>query len=255
MKQFGLLGENIQYSMSPALHRYIFQLYNIKAAYQLYDLPAYPSNLRQHLNHLDGFNVTIPYKEAILPFLDGLDESAQEIGAVNTVVNRSGKWIGYNTDIDGFCYTLSQIKSSPIKTACILGTGGASKMAQVALGALGIECQVLSRHETPSVTTYAAFENDRRSIDLLINCTPVGSQQIKDKMPIEASLIARFKVVYDMIYSPFETLLLASAREKGIEVVNGVTMLIVQALKADALWLDLNLDVDDLVPKMRKMFK
>ncbi|MBE0449497.1 MAG: shikimate dehydrogenase [Clostridia bacterium] len=248
IKKYGLLGANIAYSFSPNLHNRMFQLNGIDGFYSLIDIPREEFSLdvlTEYVRSFSGFNVTIPYKEAILGFLDEVDERARKIGAVNTVVSEDGKWIGYNTDYDGFMFLFNQLDLREKRNATILGAGGAAKMVYQALMDLGFDdISVVSRSRNCDETyfkkarciNYTSLELNRKPVDLLVNCTPLGMGSHIETMPVSRELLLHHDAVIDLIYNPPETMLMREASKIGIKVLGGLDMLIVQALEAESLW-------------------
>ncbi|MCD4713843.1 MAG: shikimate dehydrogenase [Clostridiales bacterium] len=266
-KKYGLLGANIAYSFSPDLHNQMFQLSGIKAEYSLIDIPRDEFGLdvvSKAVKFYSGFNVTIPYKEAILGFLDEVDERARKIGAVNTVVLEDGKWKGYNTDYDGFIFLFNQLNLSCRRAAIILGTGGAAKMVYQALVDLGFENIMVVTRSTDSELSYfnkakcldyAELEAGNKTSDLLVNCTPIGMSTHVDVMPVSSELISRQGAVLDLIYNPPETRLMREASKLGIKVLGGLDMLIVQALEAERLWTGREMNVENNRTILMGMFR
>src|SRR5690606_2087124 len=145
MKRYGLIGKHLSHSFSKSFFEDYFEKNGIEASYENVELDDISNFI--NLDSFDGFNVTIPFKEAIIPFLDDLDSIAQEIGAVNTVACREGKKIGFNTDVTGFANSIKPFLTNQHERALILGTGGASKAVVQVLENLGIECSLVSRDE------------------------------------------------------------------------------------------------------------
>jgi shikimate dehydrogenase len=217
---------------------------NIPAVYEnfeLSDIDTLPSVIDSKPN-LRGFNVTIPYKQQVLRFLDELNPLAAEIGAVNTVkvVNENGKrrLVGFNTDIIGFCDSLRPHLRPDIKRGLVLGTGGASKAVIVGLRSFGIEPIVVSRRQGEGVITYEDIDQKLLSECLLIvNTTPLGMFPAVDNCAdIPYELLTSRHVCYDLVYNPSETLFMRRAAEFGAETVNGSEMLEGQALAAWRIW-------------------
>lgn len=248
IKKYGLLGANIAYSFSPDLHNRMFQLNGIDGLYSLIDIPRDEFSLdvlSKSVESFSGFNVTIPYKEAIFGLLDEVDERARRIGAVNTVVSENGKWKGYNTDYDGFMFLFKQLDLREKRSATILGTGGAAKMVYHALMDLGFDdISVVSRSRECDETyfkkarcmIYTALESNRKPANLLVNCTPLGMGSHIEEMPVSRKMLLCHDAVIDLIYNPPETVLMREASNIGIKVLGGLDMLIVQALEAESLW-------------------
>ena len=225
--RYCLIGERLSHSYSVEIHK------GRGINYELKEVPR--GGLADFIKEgYDGFNVTIPYKKEIIPFLDGVDESAEKIGAVNTVVRRGGKYIGYNTDIEGMRYALSR------KNICltdhnvmILGSGGAACTAQALCDAEGAKsCVTVSRSGEIN------YENcyGLKDTDIIINATPVGMFPNIGETPIDLSCFNNLKGVFDCIYNPFNTALILQAKKLGIKCSDGLPMLVKQAIEAQKLW-------------------
>ncbi len=240
-QRFGLLGRNIDYSFSRVYFTEKFERENLTHChYGNFDLP----NLDDFKNvlktpHLKGMNVTIPYKQEVIPFLDELDEVAAEIGAVNTIVFRAnGKTKGYNTDYIGFQKSIAPLLSNNVTAALILGTGGASKAVIYALNNLGINTQYVSRNRSNNAISYEDItEEIMQSHQLIVNCSPLGTFPDIDAKPnIDYSLLTANHVLYDLIYNPTETAFMKAGLKRGAKVSNGENMLVGQAEAAWKLW-------------------
>lgn len=225
---YGLIGEALGHSFSPLLHGmlgdYDYRLYPLKRE----ELPAFMKNTT-----LKGFNVTIPYKEMVMPFLDAVSGKAQAIGSVNTVLRREdGSLFGDNTDYDGFQLLLGDAAPFRGKKALVLGSGGASKTVQKVLRDAGIQPIVISR------TGENNYDNlDRhRDAALLINTTPVGMYPEVDKAPVSLREFNQLQLVLDLIYNPLRTRLLLEAEALHIPARGGLLMLAGQAQEAARLW-------------------
>jgi shikimate dehydrogenase len=188
-----------------------------------------------------GLNVTIPYKKAILPFLDELDEVAKEIGAVNTIAFKNGKLKGYNTDAFGFHQSIKPFFKPQHERALILGTGGASKAVEYVLKQYGVDIMFASRNDSKDniLNWNGVNENVIKHHLLIINCTPLGMFPNVDSKPaIPYSALTEGHLLVDLVYNPDETLFLKLGKEKGAKVLNGLTMLKQQAEKSWKLWND-----------------
>ena len=239
---FGLIGHPLGHSFSKAYFTAKFEREGLDCEYQNYDIEDI-SIIKQ--SNLTGFNVTIPYKEAIIPYLDELDPAAKEIGAVNTVkVFPDGRMIGYNTDVIGFSVALHSIlltHHSSLLTphsALVLGTGGASKAVQYVLKKHRIAFQLVSRDPKKGNLTYATLKPDIiKSHLLIINTTPVGMAPNIDAAPdIPYEAISDKHALIDLIYNPEETLFLRHGKKHGATTVNGLTMLYSQAEASWKIW-------------------
>ena len=243
MRRFGLIGKNISYSFSESYFRSKFEREDIKdATYQNFDIQNISefTNIISKTNNLKGLNVTIPYKEQVIPFLDKLNKKAKEIGAVNTIkINKDGKLIGYNTDCYGFKKSLKPLLKSNHKKAIILGTGGASKAVAFTLMELEIDYIYVSRK--PSELTKITYDNLTEDLikthHIIINCSPVGTfPNIEQSPNIPYQAITSNHILYDLIYNPEETKFLKLGKQNGATTINGLQMLKLQAEKAWNIW-------------------
>jgi len=244
MMKLGLVGEKLAHSLSPQIHDEIMKQRGINGIYDILEFSK--DTFAQDfiaLKNSDyrGVNITIPYKESVIPLLDGISQQAKYIGAVNTVLFNHGQATGYNTDYDGF---LSLLDHNNItvkgKAAVILGSGGVAKAVVKGLLDLGIyDLTIVSRgkqnfHGNYTVS-YEFFKEAVVKSDLLINCTPLGMYPNVDASPIPKESI-HTDIVIDMVYNPPKTLLLRYAEELGIKGINGSYMLKEQAVKAQDIW-------------------
>lgn len=242
MRKFGLIGKTLGHSFSKRYFTQKFAREGIAdAAYELYELPdisRLPALLAKEPD-LVGLNVTVPYKEAVIPYLDGLDESAAKIGAVNTVKRINGKATGYNTDFVGFRDTLTSfLPAIPGHSALVLGTGGAAKAVWAALDALGIPYACVSRNPASDQLSYTSITPEvLRACTLLINTTPLGMAPDTGSapaIPYEALTSSHF--LYDLVYNPEETVFLRKGLAVGAHTLNGLPMLHKQAEAAWQIW-------------------
>jgi len=243
MRKFGLIGKNIDYSFSREYFKNKFKDENIAdTTYVNFDLEVislFDIQTRQTPN-LSGCNVTIPYKETIIPYLDKLNKTAKKIGAVNTIkISKKGKFIGYNTDYYGFKKTLEPHLKKHHKKALILGTGGASKAVAYALKQLNIKYSFVSR----TISKQSKYTYDILSIKsinkhtILINCTPLGTYPDIDACPnIPYGGITEKHILFDLIYNPEETTFLKLGKQQGATIINGYKMLELQAEKSWRIW-------------------
>jgi len=243
MLKLGLIGKNISYSFSRDYFNNKFEIEKIKnISYENLDIKSIDSfpDIVQNTENLKGLNVTIPYKETIIPYLDSLDETANEIGAVNTIkITDKNKLIGYNTDFYGFREYLKSLLKPHHKKALILGTGGASKAIAFSLRSLDIQYSFVSRVIKPDVDFdyFSLTEDIIQEHEIIINCTPVGTFPEVDKFPkIPYSGITKNHILYDLIYNPTETSFLKQGRLHNATIINGLKMLELQAEKAWSIW-------------------
>ncbi|WP_339916415.1 shikimate dehydrogenase [Yeosuana marina] len=243
MNKLGLLGKNISYSFSKSYFKDKFENEQIdNVSYENFDIETielFPSLIKNTKN-LKGLNVTIPYKESVIPFLDELDDKAKEIGAVNTIrITKKNKLIGYNTDYYGFKKSLTPFLKNHHKQALILGTGGASKAIAYSLKQLNIKYCFVSRTAKKGVEfTYNTLTKDViNQHQIIINCTPLGTSPNVDLYPdIPYDTITSDHILYDLIYNPGETKFLKQGKQQNATTINGLNMLKFQAEKAWSIW-------------------
>jgi shikimate dehydrogenase len=240
--QFGLVGKNISYSFSKGYFGEKFEKLNLlDYSYDNLDIQNiedFPEFIKQNPT-ISGLNVTIPYKEAIIPFLDKLSKRATEIGAVNTIkITKSGKLKGFNTDYIGFQKSIEPLLNVNHKKALILGTGGASKAVAYALKQIGIPYLFVSRTTLGDAIGYNQInEKTFEEFQIIINCTPVGTFPNTNTCPeIPYEYFTSNHFAFDLIYNPAETLFLKKAKEQGAIVKNGLEMLTLQAEKSWKIW-------------------
>ena len=246
MNFYGLLGESLVHSHSPSLHKLIYQKVGLDAAYKLFAFP--PAQLKQAMDgirtlSINGVNITIPYKEAVIPYLDEVGPLAKKMGAVNTIENANGKLIGHNTDYAGFGLILSRRQWEVNgKIAVILGSGGASKTVEAYLMDYGIKMiYIVSRRPERFKNTenkrYTNYEEAQSLMgDFLINTSPVGMYPNINQSPLSEKTIQQFDYLIDLVYNPSETTFLRLGRENNKQTANGLDMLVGQAVRAIEIW-------------------
>ncbi|MES2701928.1 MAG: shikimate dehydrogenase [Bacteroidota bacterium] len=237
---YGLIGHPLTHSFSQAYFEQKFASLNIEAAYKLFPLAhlnEYPALLRDNPG-LRGLNVTIPYKEKILSYLDEVDAAAQTIGAVNCIDIREGRTTGYNTDAHAFRKTLEPLLQPHHTQALVLGTGGASKAVTHTLQELNIPYKLVSREKKEGVLTYTDLTGDIiKEHKLIINTTPLGLYPNTDSYPpLPYNKIGMQHLLYDLIYNPTETRFLSLGRAHGAKIKNGTEMLELQAEGSWEIW-------------------
>jgi len=238
-KLYGLAGKNIGYSHSPALFKEFFKRAGMHAEYRLFDIPE-PDALKDlfAIPDLKGFNVTIPYKQAIIPLLDQLSAGAGKTGVVNTVKYENGKWKGYNTDIDGFRQALDLFISPTVDRALVLGNGATARTVRYVLREKQIPFHTISRTKQKNVISYDELTPELvRKHPLIINTTPLGNKNYPgQKPPLPYHALSPFHYLMDLNYNPPYTPFLAEGLQRGAQVKNGLGMLMFQAIKSFEIW-------------------
>lgn len=237
--KFGCIGERLGHSFSKEIHNELSSY-----EYELREVARDELNDFLAARDFSGINVTLPYKEAVIPSLSYIDEFAKKIGAVNTVVNKSGKLYGYNTDFYGMDILLKHSNNTlKDKNVVILGTGGTSKTAfAVATAREAKSIQFVSRNPSPSAITYDKLYDLRHNIDIIINTTPVGMYPNIFGLPVDITDFTNLSGVVDVVYNPIRTPLVLSAKKKGLMSEGGLYMLVAQAVRASEIFLDTTYD-------------
>ncbi len=250
--KYGCIGEHLKHSFSKEIHGEI-------ACYDYEIREIEPKNLENFIKTADfsGINVTIPYKEAVMPYLDEISPIAQKIGSVNTVVNRNGKLFGYNTDFFGMKCLVEKAKIDiTAKKVAILGTGGTSKTAYALSENLGAgEIIFVSRRKAENSVTYEELYAGHKDTKIIINTTPVGMFPSPNFSPVDLDLLPEVEGVVDAVYNPLNTKLYKVAKAKGIKAATGLYMLVAQAVRASEIFLDKNYNktlIDETYKKIRK---
>ena len=244
MKKFGIIGYPLGHSFSPGYFNEKFQNEGIDAIYEKYELPVITDlqAIIDYTQDLCGFNVTIPYKEKVMSYLDVISPEARAIGAVNVVkvTNKDGKkhLEGYNSDLIGFTRSIQPLLEAHHKKALVLGTGGASKAVMYGLHKLGIETMLVSRYQKNNTIQYEQIDKEvMKEYTVIVNCTPCGMAPHFDECPaIPYCHITPKHLLFDLIYNPDETLFLKNGREQGAVTKNGLEMLLLQAEGAWEIW-------------------
>jgi Shikimate 5-dehydrogenase len=241
MKIFGLIGHPLSHSFSKGFFAEKFRKEGINDCiyenFPLENISQFPALLEQHPG-LRGLNVTIPYKEAVLPWLDELSPAAEQIKAVNCIQFHEGIRIGFNTDVMGFKRSLQPLLKPHHTNALVLGTGGAAKAVMFVLQELNIPFTVVSRNAQQGVITYDTLDKDIMTAHtIIINTSPLGMYpEVDAAPPIPYDLITKRHLLYDLIYNPAETLFLQQGAAKGAAVKNGYEMLVLQAEASWDIW-------------------
>jgi shikimate dehydrogenase/3-dehydroquinate dehydratase type I len=261
----GITGYPLSHSLSPELHQAALEHLGISGRYLRF--PANSAELDKLLEivrelRIRGINVTIPHKEAIIPLLDEVDDSAIRAGAVNTVLNENGRLVGLNTDVDGVAGTFASAGISPDgKRALILGAGGAAKACCAYLIETGASLSVVNRSRERAEKLAERFQGTdilsegealRAEFDIVINCTPLGMKGFPDSLPIDPEIFREGQFVMDTIYNPPKTRFLEEAERKGAITRSGIEMLIYQALSAFEVWTGLSPPFEVMAKKIRE---
>lgn len=244
MDKYGLIGYPLGHSFSIGYFNERFENENIDAEYINFEIPTIddlPEVLASN-PQLKGLNVTIPYKEKVLPFLDSVSPEARAIGAVNVIrVTHKGTKVtlkGFNSDVIGFTKSIEPMLEKHHKKALILGTGGASKAINYGLKSLGLETVFVSRYERPGTIQYESITPEVvKEYNVIVNCTPLGMYPQSDvcpKLPYEA--LDSHNILYDLIYNPDQTLFMKKGLAHGAQVKNGLEMLLLQAFASWEFW-------------------
>lgn len=277
IQKAAVIGHPIGHTMSPFIHGRLFALAGIPAEYQVLDVPDLAAALPA-LRGLDCFNITIPHKSAILPYLDGIDPAAEEFGSVNTVQVKGGRLYGCTTDGAGCRKALENHGASFSGSVLILGNGGAARAVAFEAAqevkdfhitiahrpesrgkaeALAQELAAFARRRgdrqaLARVESYGELEsNKREKFDLLLNCTSVGMYPHGDASPVTAAVVGRCGCVFDAVYNPRRTQLLRLAEEAGTQAIGGMEMLVYQAVRAHEVWYGTRFDPADLAALCR----
>lgn len=242
--QFGIIGKPLSHSFSKSYFENKFKELGLTDySYDLFEISSIEAikTVLIENKHLKGFNVTIPYKESIIPFLDELEGESEKIRAVNCVKIKEGKLIGYNTDYYGFAQSLKPFLDTNHQRALILGTGGASKAVAYALKKVGVEIYFVtsSANKKTSNTFFYSELNEHvmKAFKMVVNTTPLGTfPNVEEAPDLPYHFFTEQHLAYDLAYNPTETVFLKRAKEKGSIVVNGLSMLQLQAEKSWEIW-------------------
>lgn len=248
--KLGLIGYPLGHSWSPQIHGLL-----IHEEYAKWDLAEDELADFMKQKDFDGINVTIPYKQAVMPYLDELDVAAEEIGAVNCVVNQQGKLKGYNTDYLGFAGMLqaNHIDVTGKKIA-MLGTGGASRAVKYALDKAGAHVQTVSRKERPGCITYTQLAQQAEEYQGMVNVTPVGMYPNTEESAVDLAPFNHLEFVIDIVANPLRTKLMFDAKMKGIRTLGGFEMLVRQAYSADELFIGHRLEPSQVNTCMNALY-
>lgn len=241
MHKYGLIGKDIDYSFSKAYFNKKFESYNIDAIYENFDIDSILKikGVLHKEKNLKGLNVTIPYKQSVIEFIDILDDNSKAIGAVNTIKLKNNKLFGYNTDVYGFVKSLFPLLEKHHQKAIVLGTGGASRAICHGLDSFDISYVIVSRN--PKMKNHISYEDLNQDIieshKLIINCTPLGTYPNINQSPdIPYEFIGNKHLLYDLVYNPKVSTFLAQGHNQNAKICNGYDMLKFQAEKSWEIW-------------------
>lgn len=275
---FKLIGYPIKHSMSPWIHNAFLKKSGVAGNYTLFEIKP-DDNFEGKLEQLkdektDGFNITVPYKEKILPYLDEIDETANEMQAVNTVFCKNGKWIGYNTDGMGYVRSLKNahpnLFATEGKRILIIGSGGAARAIYYALSALNFTSIDIANRTRSKAEKIASLGKDKvetavysikqaedllHVYDLIIQTTSVGMKPKEEQSPLGITELKKDAVVSDIIYQPIKTNLLQQAEEAGAYIHFGHTMLLHQALHAFEIWTEASIDIAGMDKELQQILE
>lgn len=263
-QHFAVIGHPIGHTMSPFIHKRLFEIAGVDADYTKIDVA--PENLGEEfkntLSKLDGFNVTIPHKQNIIQYLDEIDKKAEMYGSVNTVSVKDGKSKGYTTDPDGFLKALEAAGIELDGRIMILGCGGVARTMAYEIAKKGLEfefavrpqdvgkagllCLDITRKIPDTKVSFGLMTQIIGTVDVLINATPVGMYPNADEQPIHNCAIGRCGAVFDAVYNPLETVLVKRAKANGSKAVGGMSMLVWQAAVAQEIWHGKSFDKEDI---------
>ena len=272
-KRYDIIGYPLGHSLSPDIHKRLFELSGTDAEYNLTEIKSEELKGRyDYLNGLDGFNVTIPHKIPIIEFCDELSEGAIRYESVNCVKNSGGKSVGYNTDVIGFVKSIEQLGASLNSKVCLLGCGGVGRMMAIEAAYNGAELTIAVREadvktaegvkeeiekKLPNVKTEVILLSEvKGGYDLVINSTPLGMYPKTEASALEKEQLKGVKYLFDAVYNPKETTILKYAKEMGVKASSGMAMLVLQAVAAHEIWdgskYD-NSDIETLISDMERL--
>ncbi|MEN2465046.1 shikimate dehydrogenase [Ornithinibacillus sp. JPR2-1] len=271
--QLGLIGYPIKHSLSPWIHKQFLEEANIQGNYSIFevredDLTELVQTIKE--KSVTGFNVTFPYKQKIIPLLDDLDPSAKHIGAVNTVLNKEGRLIGYNTDGIGYLRSLEQsfpdLPNNKQINILIIGAGGAARGIYNALHQAGYssitianrtieKAKEIAQNSKSAILTLDQAEENIATFDLMIQTTNVGMKPNQDDSPIKIDGMKSSTIVSDIIYQPIWTTLLREAKEKGAQIHQGHSMLLYQAQYAFEIWFGLTPSLGNMNSQLKRILE
>ncbi len=263
LKKYAVIGHPMGHTMSPFIHKRLFELSGIEAEYGVFDIS--PENLESQyaavLSKLDGFNITIPHKQRIIPLLQRLDQKAKMYGSVNTVAFSENGSCGYTTDPDGFLKALEAEKISHEGRVVILGCGGVARTMAYEAALKNANLSFAVRKEDEEIckalceeikntlnaeVSFCELNQIEGDIDLLVNATPIGMYPKTEAQPVEDKVLSKTKALFDAVYNPLETQLVKKAKAMGCKAVGGMSMLVWQAVVAHEIWDGSKYDKNDI---------
>ncbi len=258
MQKFGIIGEHLSHTFSPLIYNDLFKKHGVDATYKILEIPrdAFDFIVKDITSDLAGYNVTIPYKSKIMGYLESVSQDAKEIGAVN-VVNHLKK--GFNTDWQGFRKSLENVKLKG-KYALVLGAGGAARAICYALKKMDMDVYITNRTRKRGEKLAAEFDlrygvPSLSKVALLVNATPIGMYPNVEEIPsIDLSRLSKKCVVYDLVYNPRPTKLIQEARNRGLRTIDGLEMLVQQAILNLRIW-SLDELADDLEKNKNRIYE
>lgn len=254
-RKYAILGEVLKHTMSPPIHKRLFELRERDFEYEVVEFSAEElAEKASYLNSMNGYNITIPHKVEIIKYLDKLDESAKRYNSVNCVDNKDGVLTGYNTDCDGFLETVRSMGAKLSGEVLLVGCGGVGRMIAIESALAGAslniavlesdmplayqaEKEIKAMKEDAKINIVLNTEIDlSKHYDLIVNACPVGMYPKVDACPVSDEVINRCDAVFDLIYNPGETMLIKKAKAMGKKAVGGMAMLVWQAVSAHKIW-------------------
>ncbi|WP_099158573.1 shikimate dehydrogenase [Virgibacillus ndiopensis] len=276
--QFALIGYPIKHSLSPWIHEQFLKKSGLKGSYSIMEInpdDSFDEKITEiKKSQINGFNVTVPYKKRIIPFLDELDEQAREIGAVNTVVYRNGKWIGYNTDGSGYVRAFEnkypEVLSNPKNNILLIGAGGAARGIYHALTTTGCHhvdianrtkssaVEIARLKKEPTKTAFLTMGEVRQNFDyydVVIQTTSVGMKPNQDKCIVHVNRVKPNSIISDIVYQPIMTTFLKQTERLGARIHFGHTMLLYQAQYAFEIWTNQYVHIDEMDDELQDILE
>ena len=261
-KKFAVIGFPLTHTMSPFIHKRLFELNGLNCRYDVIEIP--PEKLCENANFLktlDGYNITIPHKEAIIPLIDKLDASATTYNAVNTVKSENNISVGYNTDATGFKNALALEDIPFCGKMLICGAGGVARTVAIEAAKNNLDITVAVRNTSScralnlknelkirfnTEISLITLDDVKSEFDIAVNGTPLGMYPNINSSPLKTEQLKNIKYLFDTVYNPTETLLVKNAKSVGVKAINGMGMLVLQAAKAQNIWYGAEFNSNDL---------